>query len=60
MHDRANEILSFIAIELTLIIWEALYYDEEKTQILEAQSVQFSALVMSNSLQPHGLQHAAP
>ena len=30
LHDRANEIFCFIAIELILVIWEALYYDEKK------------------------------
>ena len=32
---------------------------KKKKQILEAQSVHFSGSVISNSLQPHGLQHAA-
>ena len=30
LHDRDNEILFFIAVELIRVIWEALYYDEKK------------------------------
>ena len=31
LHDRDNEILFFIAVELIRVIWEALYHDEKNT-----------------------------
>jgi len=37
-----------------------LYFLKTFYFILEFSSVQFSHLVMSSSLQPHGLQHASP
>ena len=40
-------------------VWSAHIWNKD-ISVQEASSVQFSSIIQSNSLQPHGLQHARP
>ena len=60
-NQRKKKKRNFIRAKLRIVTWEA---DSRKpwelSHLLDVDSVQFSHSVVSDSLQPHGLQHTRP
>ena len=64
VYFQFQEILGWVGIwklfEVALIRWVYLLYSSPGQFLQSWESVQFSCSVVSNSLQPHGLQHVRP